>query len=208
MGGLLGVNNATGEGLYGFIQGAEAEVRDTCAGGKAETGNRAEAPRRSESEHHAENEHQAEHSRNSSGEKPVGGSLNFRRRWGAGTHRVEYQEALCIRLIVRQSGSHADHLRESDDGAKNHSGKINPVRMQPIIGKSAKSVAEENGSRNDKTDLGIASRSDEAIGLGGAIWIFRHDGDNLILIAVGTMRSVYAPKPRLVHQLGYRRTLC
>jgi hypothetical protein len=74
-----------------------------------------------------------------------------------------------------QGSGHADHLCKADDGTEDHSCKVEPVRMQPVICKSAESVTEEDCRRNDETYLGVASRGNQGIGLGCAFWIVGHD---------------------------------
>jgi hypothetical protein len=63
------------------------------------------------------------------------------------------RKVLLVRLITRQGRSHADHLHEPYDRPEDHSCKVEPVGMKPVIRKSAKSVAEENCCGDDETDL-------------------------------------------------------
>jgi len=78
-----------------------------------------------------------------------------------------------IRFVARQRGSHANHLREANHRAEDYSHEVDPIGVQPVVSKPAQSVAQENRRRNNKADLGVASRGDEAIGLNRSVQIFR-----------------------------------
>ena len=68
------VNDATGKGLHGFVQGSETQVGDKRSGGKTESGDPSEAPRCAQTKYRAEDENESQHSWDGGGEEMVGGS--------------------------------------------------------------------------------------------------------------------------------------
>jgi len=54
------------------------------------------------------------------------------------------------------------------------------VSVQPVISKSADSVAEEDRSRDNETDFGVSSRRDQGVRLIWELRIFRHEKDSTV----------------------------
>jgi hypothetical protein len=68
-----------------------------------------------------------------------------------------------VRLVTRQRCSHANHLHKSGDGTEDYSCEVKPVSMQPAVQQPAETVAEEDGRRDDESDLRVSRRGDERI---------------------------------------------
>lgn len=97
---------------------------------------------------------------------------------------------LGIRLVAGKRSRHSDHLRKTDDGAENHSAKIEPVSMKPVIAQPANCVSQKNRRRNNKSYFRIAGRRNQgirrlgwrcfsdtiSIAISVVLIIFRHDG--------------------------------
>jgi len=63
------------------------------------------------------------------------------------------------------------------------------MSVQPVIEESAECVAQEDGGRNDETDLGVTSCGDQGVRFRRTIWIFGHDKGDSTLRARGGFRA-------------------